>query len=63
MINRDAFCQCHDKVETLLTYAFLELKELSGKKEKLLFDQISDKPSSKKAISDTPLLNDAKMET
>ena len=48
MISCHAFCQCHDKVPNLLTYVLLEFKYLSGKKEKFLFDQISDKPTAKK---------------
>ena len=50
MIIYDAFCQCHDKVDNVLCYDLLEFKELSGKKEKFLFYQISDKPSSKKLV-------------
>ena len=45
--NCHAFCQCHDKVANVLTYVLLEVKYLSGKKEKFLFYQISDKPTSK----------------
>ena len=47
MIICDAFCQCHDKVANVLTNALLELKELSGKREKFLFYQKSEKPIQK----------------
>ena len=44
--NCVAFCLSHEKVANLLSYTLLELKELSGKKEKFLFYQIPDKASS-----------------
>ena len=50
MIICDAFCQCQDKVANVLTYALLELKYISGKMEKSLFYQISDKPTSKNLL-------------
>ena len=50
MKNCDAFCQCHNEVGNLLSYALLELKQLSGKRERFLFYQISDKPSSKTQV-------------
>ena len=45
MIICDVFCECHDIVANSLTYTLLELKQLTGKKEKSLFYQISDKPT------------------
>ena len=45
--NFVAFCLSHEKVANLLSYTLLELKELSGKKEKFLFYQISYKPTLK----------------
>ena len=48
--NCVAFCQSHDKVPNVLSYSLLELKSLCGKKDKFLFDQISDKPSSKTQV-------------
>ena len=52
--NCVAFCLSHEKVANLLSYTLLELKELSGKKEKFLFYQISDKASSETQL----LIND-----
>ena len=48
--NRVAFCQSHDKVPNVLSYSLLELKSLCGKKDKFLFDQISDKPTSESLL-------------
>ena len=59
----DAFCQYHGKVANLLTYALLELKELSGKREKFLFYQNIWETYLKKPVSGKPLINDGKMET
>ena len=42
----DAFSSCHDQLAKLLTYALLEFKWFSGKKEKFLFYQISDQATS-----------------
>ena len=41
-----AFCQGHDKVANLLTYASLELKWLTIKKETYFLYKIPDKPTS-----------------
>ena len=46
----DGFSQCHDKVANILNYALVEFKWLSGKKEKSLFYQISDKPTLKSIL-------------
>ena len=50
MVICAAFSQSHDQVANVLTYALLELKELSRKEGKSLFYQISDKPTLKSIL-------------
>ena len=43
-----AFSKCHDKGANLLTFSFLELKQLAVNKEQYLFYQILDQPTPKR---------------